>query len=93
LRNSLRHVKVPSTRWVLVSIILLGIALRLYLLFSSQVIIEADEALVGLQAFGILRGERPIFYPGQAYGGSLESYLVAAVFHWPGKSTIRPSAS
>jgi hypothetical protein len=88
LRNSLRHLKMPSTRWILTSIILLGIALRLYLLFSSQVIIEADEALVGLQAFGILRGERPVFYPGQAYGGSLESYLVAAVFRLLGASPL-----
>jgi hypothetical protein len=88
LRNSLRHLKMPSTRWVLVSIILLGIALRLYLLWSSQVIIEADEALVGLQAFGILRGERPIFYPGQVYGGSLESYLVAAVLRLFGASPL-----
>ena len=47
MRNSLRHLKKPSTRWLLAGIILLGIALRLYLLFSSQVIIEADEALVG----------------------------------------------
>jgi hypothetical protein len=88
LRNSPRHLKAPSTRWVLAGIILLGIALRLYLLFSSQVIVEADEALVGLQAFGILRGERPIFYPGQAYGGSLESYLVAAVFQFLGASPL-----
>jgi hypothetical protein len=43
---------------------------------------------VGLQAFGILRGEKPIFYPGQAYGGSLESYLVAAVFWLLGASPL-----
>jgi 4-amino-4-deoxy-L-arabinose transferase-like glycosyltransferase len=88
LRNSLRHLKMPSTRWILASIILLGIALRLYLLFSSQVIIEADEALVGLQAFGILRGERPIFYPAQLHNGSFESYLVALVFMLLGPSPL-----
>lgn len=88
MRDSLRHLKTPSVRWVLTSVILLGIALRLYLLFGSRAIIEADEALVGLQAFGILRGERPIFYPGQAYGGSLESYLVAAVFQLLGASPL-----
>lgn len=88
MRNSLPHLKIPPTRWILAGVILLGIALRLYLLFGSQVIIEADEALVGLQAFGILRGERPIFYPGQAYGGSLESYLVAAVFQLLGASPL-----
>ena len=88
MRNSLPHLKMPSTRWTLAGIISLGTALRLYLLWSSQGIIEADEALVGLQAFGILRGERPIFYPGQAYGGSLESYLVASVFQLLGASPL-----
>jgi hypothetical protein len=88
LSNSLPHLKMPPTRWSLAGIIFLGIALRLYLLFGSQGIIEADEALVGLQAFGILRGERPIFYPGQLYGGSLESYLVAAVFRLLGASPL-----
>jgi hypothetical protein len=82
------QLKSSSTWWVLAAIVLLGIALRLYLLASSRLIIEADEALVGLQAFGILRGERPIFYPGQTYGGSLESYLVAGVFLLFGASPL-----
>ncbi len=79
-RKRLSQVFRSSTTWFLVAIVLLGIALRLYILARSEMIIEADEALVGLQAFGILRGETPVFYPGQTYGGSLESYLVALVF-------------
>ena len=88
MKNSLHHLKIPSPWYTTAGIVALGIALRLYLLFSSHLIIEADEALVGLQAFGILRGERPIFYPGQAYGGGLESYLVAAVFRLLGASPL-----
>jgi 4-amino-4-deoxy-L-arabinose transferase-like glycosyltransferase len=88
LRNSLRHLKTPSPWWTLVGIAVLGIALRLYLLFSSHLIIEADEALVGLQAFGILRGERPLFYPAQMHNGSFESYLVALVFALLGPSPL-----
>lgn len=69
-----------STTLALALIILLGAAVRLYFLFASQWMIEADEAAVGLQALHILRGERPIFFPGQAYLGNFESYLVAGAF-------------
>jgi len=88
VRNSLRHLKMPSPWCTLAGIVALGIALRLYLLFSSHLIIEADEALVGLQAFGILRGERPLFYPAQLHNGSFESYLVALVFVLLGPSPL-----
>lgn len=88
MRNNLRHLKMPSTWWALVGITALGIALRLYLLFSSHLIIEADEALVGLQALGILRGERPLFYPAQMHNGSFESYWVAFVFALLGPSPL-----
>lgn len=53
---------------------------RLWFLYATQWTIEGDEAAVGLQALNILRGERPIFYPGQSYLGNLESYLVALSF-------------
>ncbi|MFB0546117.1 MAG: hypothetical protein ACETWB_04340 [Anaerolineae bacterium] len=75
-----------STTWALVGIAALGAALRAYDLVVTQAMIEADEALVGLQAFGILRGERPLFYPAQTYGGSFESYLVALVIWLGGAS-------
>src|SRR5881394_3024909 len=68
-------------RRILLSLILVaGGVLRLYYLNASRWMVEGDEAAVGLQALQILRGERPIFYPGQAYLGNLESYLVAVVF-------------
>ncbi len=42
---------------------------------------NGDEAIVGLMARHILvDGERPIFFYGQAYMGSLDAYLVAAGF-------------
>ncbi|MFQ6015606.1 MAG: ArnT family glycosyltransferase [Anaerolineae bacterium] len=80
--------KLASRRWLLPGILLAGLLLRLYLLFASQQMLEADEALVGLQAYGIMRGERPLFYPGQSYLGSLEAYLMAAVFWLLGPSTL-----
>ncbi len=41
---------------------------------------HADEAVVGLMARHILAGERPTFFYGQAYMGSLDAFLVAGGF-------------
>ena len=41
---------------------------------------NSDEAIVGLMARHILRGERPRFFYGQAYMGSLDPFLVAGGF-------------
>ena len=78
--------RVPDAQAWLVVVVLLGSALRLYFLSATQWLIEGDEAAVGLQALHIMRGERPIFYPGQAYLGNIESYMVAAVFSAVGVS-------
>ena len=40
--------------------------------------------MVGLQAEHILRGDRPVYYFGQAYMGSLEAYIVAFIFRLTG---------
>jgi hypothetical protein len=76
----------PYRRVLLSLILIAGALLRLYFLNASQWLVEGDEAAVGLQALQILRGEHPIFYPGQAYLGNFESYLVAAVFAVSGAS-------
>jgi hypothetical protein len=41
---------------------------------------NADEAVVALMARHILQGERPIFFYGQAYMGSLDAVLAASGF-------------
>jgi len=41
---------------------------------------NADEAVVALMARHILQGEKPVFFYGQAYMGSLDAFLVAAAF-------------
>ena len=66
----------------------MGAALRLWLLTGPLGEVEADESVVGLMALHILQGERPAFYWGQPYLGSLESYLVAAVFAVVGPSNF-----
>ncbi len=60
--------------------ILAGAALRWGLVSTGVVPFNSDEAIVGLMARHILRGEWPIFFYGQAYMGSLDATLVALGF-------------
>jgi len=54
---------------------------KAWLLWMNAVPFNGDEAIVGLMARHILlQGERPAFFYGQAYMGSLDAYLVAAGF-------------
>ena len=63
---------------VLIVLFSLAAVLRLDFLWASNFAIESDEAVVGLMAKRWLRGEvLPIFYYGQHYMGSLESFFVA----------------
>jgi hypothetical protein len=52
---------------------------RSVLVAHTGAMIDGDEAMVGLQAQGILRGQYPTYFYGQAYMGSLEAYLAAPV--------------
>jgi 4-amino-4-deoxy-L-arabinose transferase-like glycosyltransferase len=70
-----------SNFWLRLPVVLLVAAgLRLGLLVAGVVPFNADEAVVGLMARHILQGERPVFFYGQAYLGSLDAWLVAGAF-------------
>jgi len=58
----------------------LALLWKLLLLSEGAFPFNADEAVVALMARHILKGERPLFFYGQAYMGSLDAYLVAAGF-------------
>ena len=73
---------------LVVGIVLAGLALRAWILAGPLGEVEADESVVGLMALHILRGERPAFYWGQPYLGSLEAYLVALAFALAGPSNL-----
>jgi hypothetical protein len=47
-----------------------------------------DEALTGLMAMAILRGEPQVFYWGQPYLGAVDAYLAAAGFWLAGPSAL-----
>lgn len=68
-----------------------AVGFRFWLAASGAVTFNGDEAIVGLMAKHILGGERPIFFYGQAYMGSLDAWLVAGGFRILGQSvsTIR----
>jgi hypothetical protein len=67
--------------------LLLTLAIRIWFTIHTRGIIEGDEALTGMQAENILRGERPIYFYSQPYMGSLEAYLMALIFAVVGPST------
>ncbi|HEY1297417.1 MAG TPA: glycosyltransferase family 39 protein [Chloroflexota bacterium] len=78
-----------SVFWVGLSLILLaGLALRLAVIASPLGEIDGDEAVVGLMARHIaFLGERPVFYWGQPYLGSLEAFTAAPLFRLFNSST------
>ncbi|MDD5371714.1 MAG: hypothetical protein PHQ40_21745, partial [Anaerolineaceae bacterium] len=65
---------------LLFGILLLAALIKAGLVIAGSVPFNADEAVVGLMAKHILAGERPVFFYGQAYMGSLDAYLIAAGF-------------
>jgi len=66
--------------------LLVALLIRVWLIYHTHGVIDGDEAMVGIQAEHILRGEHPIYYYGQAYMGSLEAYLMAVLFAIAGPS-------
>ena len=82
----------PVTRlrrlWPLVVILIGAIGLKGLLLALDAVPFNADEAVVALMARHILQGERPWFFYGQAYMGSLDAYLVAGAFRVLGERVL-----
>jgi len=74
--------------WAAVAAIIGAIALRTAILVFDTVPFNADEAVVALMARHILQGERPLFFYGQAYMGSLDAYLVATAFRVLGERVL-----
>ena len=66
--------------------LLIAIVVRAFVVIHTQGFIDGDEALVGIQAEHILRGELPIYFYNQPYMGSLEAYIMAGIFAIVGPS-------
>lgn len=76
-------------RWAFLSATLVAaLMMRGLILAADAVPFNADEAVVALMAKHILAGERPVFFYGQAYMGSLDAWLVALAFVLLGPSVV-----
>lgn len=65
----------------------LAVVARVALVIRTGAVIDGDEALIGIQAERILQGHFPVYFYGQSYMGSLETYLIAAVIAVVGPSS------
>ena len=63
-----------------------AVGLKLFILPMSRMPFESDEAIFLLMARHILQGERPLFFYGEAYGGSFDSYVIALFLRLLGDS-------
>lgn len=74
--------------WLFLFCLLVGILTRIFLVLHTSPVIAGDEAVTGIQAENILRGDHPIYYYGQSYMGSLEAYIIALFFAIAGPSVL-----
>lgn len=76
------NIKSESRKYILWIFLALAAAavIKTLLLVVNAIPFNSDEAVVALMARHILSGERPVFFYGQAYMGSLDAWLVAAGF-------------
>ncbi|HUG16342.1 MAG TPA: glycosyltransferase family 39 protein [Thermomicrobiales bacterium] len=69
------------------AVVLLGTLVRLWFLMRANWMLDADESIMAIVGRHIqTRGERPIFFPGQAYMGVWQAYLAALSFELFGVS-------
>jgi hypothetical protein len=64
----------------------LALVVRVALVIRTGSVIDGDEALIGIQAERILHGQFPVYFYGQSYMGSLETYFIAVVIALTGSS-------
>src|SRR5258708_36839625 len=60
--------------------LLVAVIIRIWLIIRTHGTLDGDEALLGIQAEHILQGERPIYFYGIPYFGSMEAYVAALLF-------------
>ncbi len=68
--------------------VMVGLILRVYWIITGKFSFDSDEAIVGLMAKHILQGERPLFFYGQAYMGSLDAWINAIAFEFFGQTVV-----
>jgi len=79
--------RIPIWVWLTI-ILLITVIWKVIWLISGAFPFNSDEAITGIMARHILQGERPIFFYGQSYMGSLDAFLVAGLFSLLGESVL-----
>ncbi len=69
------------TALLILAAVVVAMSVKAWLQISESIPFNADEAVVALMARHILQGERPTFFYGQAYMGSLDAWLIAGAFN------------
>ena len=78
---------IPVWGWLII-ILLTAILWKIIWLSVGAFPFNSDEAITGLMARHIIQGERPIFFYGQSYMGSLDAFLTAGLFTLLGESVL-----
>jgi len=76
MRSPWNYLKYTPILFILIA----ASAWKIWLVGRDAFPFNADEAVVALMGKHILAGERPVFFYGQAYMGSLDAFLVAVGF-------------
>src|SRR5438105_1993278 len=82
-RDTAEAARATATRinWgICVALMVIAALFRIYLMNTVFAHVDSDQAVLGLMAYHIQAGARPVFFYGQAYMGSLEAYLAAPLF-------------
>jgi 4-amino-4-deoxy-L-arabinose transferase-like glycosyltransferase len=79
---------IRKTPVIFMMLILAAAGWKILLLTMDVLPFNSDEAIVALMARHILRGERPVFFYGQSYMGSLDAYLVSLGFAVFGQKVV-----
>jgi 4-amino-4-deoxy-L-arabinose transferase-like glycosyltransferase len=72
--------RIQSKYTLILALLFASAAWKVGLALAGAFPFNSDEAVVALMARHILQGERPVFFYGQAYMGSLDAFLVAGGF-------------
>ncbi len=89
---STRRAGVSTRRLLLACVpaVVIGVLIRVWLVHTPLVRMNADEGVTGLQAYEVLRGKFRLIVAGNDYGGTTETYLIAPFLaFWGGAWPLR----
>lgn len=83
-RSTLRLLRSP---WTLVFFVV-GVLIRLWVIYTTRGQLSADESYTGLQSAAILEGHFPIVIPGLVYTSPFDSYLMTPMTALFGQNSL-----